>query len=86
MTLRIERNAVHGRTVLRLIGRVKAECLPEILAQLEATEPPPALDLREVTLVDVETVRFLTTCEQSGIELLRCAQYIRQWMTTEQSR
>jgi len=86
MTLRIERTSVHGRTVLRLIGRVKAECLPEIVAQLEGTEPPPALDLREVTLVDVETVRFFNACEQSGIELLRCAQYIRQWMSTEQSR
>lgn len=86
MTLRIERTPVQGRTVLRLIGRVKAECLPEIVAQLEVTEPPPALDLGEVTLVDVETVRFFNVCEQSGIELLRCAQYIRQWMTADQAR
>ena len=86
MTLRIERTSVHGRTVLRLISRVKAECLPEIVAQLEGTEPPPALDLREVTLVDVATVRFFNACEQGGIELLRCAQYIRQWMTAEHPR
>jgi len=86
MTLRIEKTSVQGRTVLRLIGRVKAECLQEIVAQLEGLEPPPALDLREVTLVDVETVRFFNACEQSGIELLRCAQYIRQWMRTEHLR
>jgi hypothetical protein len=83
MTLRIERASVQGRTVVRLIGRVEAECLPEIVAQLEGTEPPPALDLGEVTLVDVGTVRFLNACDQSGIELLHCAPYIRQWMTTE---
>ena len=86
MILRIERTSVQGRTVLRLIGRVKAECLPEIVAQLEGMEPPPALELREVTLVDVETVRFFNACEHSGIELLDCAQYIRQWMRNEQSR
>lgn len=86
MTLRIEQTSVQGRTVLRLIGRVKAECLAEIVAQLEGTEPPPALDLREVTLVDVETVRFFNGCEQNGIELLHCAKYIRQWMTAEQPR
>jgi len=86
MTLRIERTTVQGRTVLRLIGRVKAECLPEIVAQLEGMEPPPALELREVTLVDVETVRFFKGCENHGIELLHCAQYIRQWMAAEHPR
>ena len=86
MTLRIEGASVQGRMVLRLIGRVEAECLPEIVAHFEGTEPPPALDLGEVTLVDVETVRFFNACEQSGIELLRCAQYIRQWMAAERPR
>jgi hypothetical protein len=31
-----------------------------------------ALDLDGVTLVDVEAVRFLNSCEENGIELLRC--------------
>ena len=83
MTLRIERASVQGRTVVRLIGRVSSECLPEIEAQLEGAEPPPALDLSEVTLADVGTVRFLGACEQSGIELLHCAPYIRHWMASE---
>ncbi len=45
----------------------------------------PALDLGEVTLVDVGAVRFLSVCEQSGIELLHCAPYIRHWMGSERA-
>ena len=83
MTLRIERVCAQGRTVVRLIGRVQSECLPEIEAQLEGAKPRPALDLEEVTLVEVGTVRFLSACEQSGVELLHCAQYIRHWMASD---
>jgi hypothetical protein len=81
--LRIERVSVQGRTIVRLIGRLESECLREIEAQIEGTEPRPALDLREVTLVDVGTVRFLGACEQSGIQLLHCAPYIRNWIASE---
>jgi hypothetical protein len=83
MTLRIERVAAQGRTVVRLIGRVRSECLAEIEAQIESAGPHLALDLEEVTLVDVGAVRFLSACEQSGIELLHCAPYIRHWMASE---
>jgi len=85
MTLRIERVSAQGRTVVRLIGRVQSECLAEIEAQIEGAEPRPALDLEEVTLVDVVAVRFLGSCERRGIELLHCAPYIRHWMASERS-
>ena len=83
MTLRIERVSAQGSTVVRLIGRVQSACLPEIEAQLEGAKPCRALDLEEVTLVDVGVVRFLSACEQNGIELLHCAQYIRHWMASD---
>jgi hypothetical protein len=83
MTLRIERVCTEGRTVVRLIGRVQSECLAEIAAQIEGTKPCPALDLEEVTLVDVGAVRFLGRCEQVGIELLHCAPYIKHWIAGE---
>jgi hypothetical protein len=86
MTLRIERVFAHGRTVVRLIGRVQSECLAEIETQIEGAKPLPALDLEEVTLVDVVAVRFLSACEHRGIELLQCAQYIRHWMANEAER
>jgi hypothetical protein len=42
------------------------------------------LDLDQVTLVDVEVVRFLGTCEKEGTELLHCPPYIREWISREQ--
>jgi len=83
MTLRIERGSAQGRSIVRLIGRTHSEYLAEIEAQIDGAEPPLALDLEEVTLVDVGAVRFLRACEQRGIELLHCAPYIRHWMTSE---
>jgi hypothetical protein len=83
MTLRIERVSAQGRTVVRLIGRLESECLAEIEAQLKGAVPRLALDLEDVTLVDVGAVRFLNVCEQRGIELLHCALYIRRWMAGE---
>ena len=83
MTLRIEWVFAEGGTVVRLIGRVQAECLPEIEAQIQGAKALLALDLEEVTLVDVGAVQFLYACEQRGIELLHCAPYIRRWMASE---
>jgi hypothetical protein len=83
MTWRIERASAQGRTTIRLIGRVQSEYLAELKTQIESPEPHLALDLEEVTLVDVGVVRFLLACEESGIELLHCSPYIRQWMASE---
>jgi len=83
MTLRIERVSIQGGTLIRLIGRVQSECLAEIKAQVQGADPVLALDLEELTLVDVGAVRFFIACEQSGVELRHCAPYIRQWMATE---
>ena len=41
------------------------------------------LDLQDVTLVDVEAVRFLGACEADSIELLHCSSYIRDWILRE---
>jgi ABC-type transporter Mla MlaB component len=83
MTWRIERVSAQGRTVLRLSGRIQSEHLAELKTQINDPEPHLALDLEEVTLVDVGVVRFLLVCQESGIELLHCSPYIRQWMVRE---
>jgi hypothetical protein len=41
------------------------------------------LDLSEVSLVDVEVVRFLLHCEMQGIRLAHCPAYVREWMARE---
>jgi hypothetical protein len=44
------------------------------------------LDLDELTLVDAAVVRFLSAYEGSGMELLNCAPYIREWIRREKER
>ena len=73
-----------GRPVVRLSGRMQSEHLAGLQRYIEAPDLKPLLDLEEVTLVDVEAVRFLIGCEDAGIELLHCSPYIRQWMDREQ--
>lgn len=80
MTLRIERSTNQGTTLIRLIGRLGAEHLGELRAQIAASEFVPVLDLEEVDLVDVEGVRFLVSAQRDGIEVRNACPYIREWM------
>jgi hypothetical protein len=57
-----------------------------VTRQLEASGPGAVLQLDEVTLVDVDVVRFLNRCELEGIVLVNCSSYIREWMSREQNR
>jgi len=84
MTCKIERQDEEQHTTLRLIGHLQAKHLEALQAQLESHGPETVLDLDEVTLVDVEVVRFLGTCEKEGTELLHCPPYIREWISREQ--
>jgi hypothetical protein len=83
VTLRIEEGSDGNRTILRLSGRIQSEHLEELTAHIGRNRPAVVLDLEDVTLVDVPTVRFLSICEAEGIELLHCAPYIREWMGNE---
>ena len=80
MTLKIEKVSDSRKTVIRLSGRLRSEHLDELKAQLEGDWRRIELDLDGVTLVDVEVVRFLSACEDGGVELLHCWPYIREWM------
>ena len=83
MTLRIEESSDRGTPVLRLSGRIQAGHLGALRAQI-GNRPDVVLDLADVTLVDVETVRFLCGCEAKGIELRHCRSYVREWVRREQ--
>jgi hypothetical protein len=84
MTLKIEKVSDGRKTVIRLSGGLRSEHLDELTAQLEGDWRRIELDLDGVTLVDVEVVRFLSACEDGGVELLHCWPYIREWMLREQ--
>jgi hypothetical protein len=86
MTLKIEKDSDERKTVVRLSGRLRSEHLDELKMQINGDQLQVALDLDGVTLVDIEAVRFLNACEKSGVELLHCCPYIREWMIREKDR
>jgi anti-anti-sigma regulatory factor len=85
--LKIQRKAI-GRILFTLSGRIEAEDIGELrrLLDLEAAGATIALDLKEVTLVDREAVKFLTACEANSIKLENCPPYVREWIGRESGR
>jgi hypothetical protein len=41
------------------------------------------LEMKEVTLVDIDVVRFLVKCEARGIQVRGRSAYINDWMRRE---
>ena len=82
MTLRIDR----VRDRVRLSGEFRSEHVHQVKAELDRCESPVVLDLAEVDLADVEAVRFLNSCEVTGVSVLHCSAYIRAWMFQERER
>jgi hypothetical protein len=79
-------NASSGAiTCWTLVGRIQAREIEELRDQMDGRTRATILDLQEVTLVDVEVVRFLGRCEANGVELARCSPYIREWVFREQA-
>ena len=84
MTLKIERTLCDQETRIRLSGQLRSEHLRQVRSEVEGAGQPVVLDLEEVDLVDVDGVRFLNECESTGVSILRCSAYIREWMLREQ--
>jgi anti-anti-sigma regulatory factor len=83
VTIRIEFIRRADRTIIRLIGQIEAEHLSELKAQIGAGGTPIVIEMQEVTLVDLDVVRFLIKCERQGITLRGCSAYIREWIDRE---
>jgi anti-anti-sigma regulatory factor len=82
--LKIQRSS-NGQVVFRIIGRMEAERVAELEALLESETGTQqiVLDLKDLTLVDRDAVRFLERCEEDGIKLKNCPTYIREWIMRE---
>jgi len=81
---KIEKVAEGNATVLRLVGRFNAKHLDELNQLLtDANRNLVKLDLSEVTLVDLDVVRFFGDQERRGVELVKCSPYIREWIQRE---
>jgi anti-anti-sigma regulatory factor len=83
--LRIEIESSAQTTTVHIIGRLRSDDCAGLRQTIEAARPCVILDLREVTLVDAAVIRFLSACENDGVELRHCALYIREWILRERA-
>jgi len=81
--MKIEKASQRGMIMVRLSGHFQVEHIAELNKQLQDNGPRCVLDLKEVTVVDVEVVRFLGACEANGVKIVHCPRYIREWMNRE---
>jgi anti-anti-sigma regulatory factor len=79
--LKIQRTT-NGHVIFAVSGRLDADSVRELSAMLaqESTTRTLTLDLKDLVLIDRDTVGFLRACAAKGIELRNCPQYIQPWM------
>ena len=77
------RRTGNGQVLFILSGRIETtediEQLRELLA-VETSGQQLILDLRDVTLVNQDAVKFLGGCETDGIKLDNCPLHVRRWI------
>ena len=85
--LKIQRKT-NGGVIFTLSGRIEAEDLDELrrLLELEAAGSHVTLDLKDVTLVDLDAIKYLADCEADGTKLANCPPYVREWIGREPGR
>lgn len=84
--LRIERSADGDDVCFTVTGHLEAPHVAELqrlINEEAAAHRPIVLDLKEVKLVDRESLSFLVRCEASGVRLDKCPAYVREWIGHE---
>ena len=71
--------------VFILSGQIEKEALAELnkFFELETGYRNIVVDLKEVSLVSREVMRFLARSQRDGVKLENCPAYIREWMSRE---
>src|SRR6266550_4503898 len=86
MSCRIDRViSAENLVVLFVSGRITGEHVDILRGVLEQESGRFAIDLKNVLLVDRETVKLLALSEAHGTELRNCPPYIREWVTRERA-
>jgi hypothetical protein len=88
MTFRIE-TAARGRfTILTLSGRFEPQAIAELrrLLELRTDYGDVIFDLKDVSVISRDVMRFFLRCESDGVKLENCAPYIREWMEREKDQ
>jgi ABC-type transporter Mla MlaB component len=83
--LRIERILDIDGATFRLSGELRSAELHEVRSEIEKVMPQITLDLIELSVVDLDGVRWLVACESAGFKVENSAPYIREWMRQENS-
>ena len=85
MAFRIEAAARGRFTVFILSGRIEKQAIAELRRLLECQTDyrDIVLDLKDVSVIDRDVMRFFVRCEADGVQLENCASYIREWMARE---
>jgi anti-anti-sigma regulatory factor len=76
------RRTANGQVLFTLSGRIETEDIKQLqeLLAAEASGRQLVLDLRDVTLVNVDAVKFLGRCEADGTKLKNCPLHVRKWI------
>ena len=76
------RRTGNGRVLFTLSGRIETEDIKQLqqLLAVETSGQQLILDLRDVTLVNQDAVKFLRRCEADGIKLENCPLHVRRWI------
>jgi hypothetical protein len=85
--LKIQRKT-NGGVIFTLSGRIEAEDIHELrrLLEMEGDSSHIALDLKDVTLVDRDAIKYLADCDTDGTKLTNCPPYVRDWIGRESGR
>jgi hypothetical protein len=85
MPFRIETAPRGGFTVFILSGHVEEQAIAELKKLFEHQDDRRriVLDLKDVSVIDREVMRFLVNCEGDGVTLENCTPYIREWIERE---
>jgi hypothetical protein len=85
--LKIQRSS-NGGVVFSVSGRIEFQDVAELQRILgaESDDLDIVLDLKEVTLVDRDAVRFLARCEAEGVRFENCPAYVREWIEADRGR
>jgi anti-anti-sigma regulatory factor len=82
--LRIQRSE-NGEVVFKLSGRMDEEAIGELERLVNSEEKGRCivLDLKDLSLVDEDAIRFLVGCEANSITLRNCRAYVREWIKVQ---
>ena len=85
--LRTQRTG-NGQVLFTLSGRIETEDIKQLqqLLAFETSGQQLILDLKDVTLVNQDAVKFLGRCEADGIKLENCPLHIRKWIDQVKDR